>query len=252
MHAQVFVSDITDGFLLGPENVIGNPLLEAPHALKQVSFVKEQLENLKDEHTVVIEKLKAKRRLRKKNKRKLRLLQAENEIIREELSLVDQINLAWNKIWLPKEILDVKTKYPDKCFLIGTSLGQYDLDELNFTPIKSDKDIDGQLAFDIISSGKKKTWVKKGRDVNCVSSNPKDCLVWCLEDVESYICYDMRHKPYDFVKCPDDSFTFDKSNLKCFKNIDTSTKGDIEKINVSIKESGELVSIFSWEAIDCK
>ncbi|WP_235292134.1 peptidoglycan-binding domain-containing protein [Portibacter lacus] len=32
-------------------------------------------------------------------------------------------------------------------------------------------------------------WVTKGRDVNCLSSNPEDCMVWCLVEIKAEEIY---------------------------------------------------------------
>ncbi len=42
----------------------------------------------------------------------------------------------------------------------------------------------------ILKTGKTK-WVKRKADRNCLSANPEDCLVWCLEEETIPMIYDI-------------------------------------------------------------
>lgn len=71
---------------------------------------------------------------------------------------------------------------PGKCYAKCLIPDQYE-EQSVVLPIYTGTDANVPLEKHILVEGRKQsTWVKKKADRNCLSSNPDDCLVWCLEE----------------------------------------------------------------------
>ena len=81
---------------------------------------------------------------------------------------------------------------PGKCYAKCLMPDQF-LERQVLLPIYFGTEASAPLEKHIIVEGRKQSaWVKKKVDKNCLSSNPDDCLVWCLEEKiieeESVMC----------------------------------------------------------------
>lgn len=77
---------------------------------------------------------------------------------------------------------------PGKCYAKCIVPNQYDLTErelLEYTGSDFENPLVDLIQFQ--SSPAISKWVKKKADNNCVSSDPDDCLVWCLEKFPAQI-----------------------------------------------------------------
>lgn len=98
-------------------------------------------------------------------------------------------------IYYPTDSLSNKTigdKMPNKpgsCYAKCFIPNKYETETLSYAKYTGDKNDDPNVEKIVVQEGVKTTrWVKKKADKNCLSSNPDDCLVWCLvEDVEDEI-----------------------------------------------------------------
>lgn len=96
-----------------------------------------------------------------------------------------------------------------------------------------------------------KKWVQKKTDTNCLSADPKDCLVWCLVEVPLNSKADVR-AANENTYCP---AKFEKAynEVDCEKEISVSrTLSAGKKLKLLDLTSDKEYLIESWEKISCE
>lgn len=68
-----------------------------------------------------------------------------------------------------------------KCIIPDDIFVNYD-EYAEFTGNVNEEDVELEV-IEIVIQEKSTKWVKKKADRNCLSADPNDCLVWCLEDI---------------------------------------------------------------------
>ncbi len=76
-----------------------------------------------------------------------------------------------------------------KCYakcLISNQYIEKENDYIVYTGNELDEDVDTEV-LELEIKPNRTEWVQERVDGNCVSSNPDDCLVWCLEEVQAEV-----------------------------------------------------------------
>ena len=100
-----------------------------------------------------------------------------------------------------------------------------------------------------ISSASTK-WVKRKADRNCISTDPNDCLVWCLIEVPAE--YGLAEESM-VLKCPDD-FQISSDKKYCFRAVSIINEyGSRKRLVIRDKNiPNREIKLKNYAITDCK
>lgn len=213
VNGQVFISEvIAEKLLLGPENITGNHVQIAIAWNKIILEFQDDLGQVAEENLASIAVLKQLKRLRRKDQQKRARLEEENLRIAEELILTEELLEQWDS-WAFK----ATRLGPTSESAVGVQCWELIVPDeetlVHEVAIKEAHVVTEFIPTEYIES--KREWIKKKADRNCLSSDPNDCLVWCLVEVKGglrFVDYEgITHEP---ETCPVD-FTYDGASQSC-------------------------------------
>lgn len=208
MNGQVLISKILDDqLLLGPQNVTVDIKISADHWTVAIENFQSEIKEIATQNLRSIQSLEQQKKQRRKDQRKLFRLQEEQTRIEEELNLAEELLLQW-MLW--------ETEEQPSAPIAEACLELISLEDTNAAlEIPSTQD---RFAWEIIPTEyiqPKREWVKKQADRNCQSSDPNDCMVWCLVEVKGGFRFvDLEGVAHQSETCPT-GFTYQKDRQLC-------------------------------------
>ena len=258
--AQTIFLENTNELIIGPENV--NWLLE-----DQVGYYVEQYELYHDtldlfikEYQVEISQIETKRKIRKKDHRRVAEINEYIKELEEEKIVLKQYISLWKD-------LEFKTDYSklnelassSKCYVLLCGEEKYGESEYEIVTVeKGDKvyweeitprnKLEFYVEKVIIREAEEK-WMKK-KIRGCESSDPDDCLVWCLIEVPEQFRNVTRQIG---SLCEIEGFENDPSQSRCFRAKEIISKMPIEsKIRAIDSKTKKELIITDYIEVECE
>jgi len=214
--AQVYVYGAHNNvILLGPENISKYDFLLSQSYIDELNSIKSELKNNGKENIFIDS-----------------LLNSWYEVIRIQESLLEASELIKR----------------GSCIEFETENSVFYSDELTIEVANLSGEIKYKEFFNVkINSGAK--WVKRKSTNNCLSPNPEDCMIWCLEESNKYIIEDFSGKEHFFETCPS-GFMYDEFNNHCYQKYTYLI--DNEKEVIVLKYNRKIIKPISWQLIECR
>lgn len=253
--SQIYVSVSNQyGFLFGPANISNDKALVAPFYIDYLGEIRIDVSNKLEEYKKLITDLEQKDKLKRKERRALRIAYRKIEEFDDDLIAVDSLLSLWKQIAMFQEsLIDASELIEEgKCIEFTTDKGTFNSKETKIEISESKDDIEFKeiMYFDHGSLGT--TWVKKKSSANCTSPDPNDCMILCLVTSKEFSFIDILGNNYNYDKCPDNfEYYFKKDNCERGKEYNQSND-IIEKINLVNIKNDEILVPLSWKLIECK
>lgn len=226
----------------------------AANYIAEFEPISEELQVLKAEEQLQVERLISKKSKTKTAETNLKQANAHIALIDFELGNLERLRQAWLESMREKEqrISMYNAIQQGACGNIETDAGIYPLGQIDLSIEEYYDEMKYFESIPIISVQKKSAWVKKKQDANCLSANPDDCLVWCLvESIESFTFLDDQGMEYTKNTCPT-GFTYDAPASECVRERTIEIAATPQKIvNIKRKSDGRLLNLIKWEALPC-
>ena len=243
--------------LIGPENVDS-------YYEEQIRYYQDYLDELKQEIKQMLEveqvaerKIRAKKKIRDKQKVRLAEIMDEIALLKLDLVYIDEFLLYWkeHETSLYQKTKEFSTSFDaNKCYKLffeGKELfsDKYEIIEKDLMEkIKWKEYTEYETYTSRVEVKPASTeWVKRKADRNCISSNPDDCMVWCLVEVPA------EYKTVTKKGCPQE-FNSSKDKFQCTNVCSTENRAKKRrKIVIQNKEypSKEL-RISDYSIVECK
>lgn len=235
----------------------------------QIDYYQEYYEELKLEVEEMIEDEKSiKKRIQAKKKIKRKdqvLLDETNErlsLLKEDLNFIDKFISLWNGYSnqggkLRKEF---EENYDlTACYLFETEYEKLEPHEYEITFEEIHQELSWKEVVDGIENYKKgerieiqpagTKWEKRKKP-NCHSSNPEDCVIWCM--IQTPAEYGIAEES-GVNKCPD-SFEISADEKYCYRTISIiNERESIKKLVIKDRDFPDReIKIKNYTVIDCK
>lgn len=252
--SQIYVSENNDyNFLFGPNNISCDKAILAPYYINYLSEIRTDLSSSVESKVKLIDELKQKDKLKRSEKRKLKKAFRIIDEMEDELFVVDSLMTLWTELAMFKESLidALELINEGECIEFSTNKGTFNSSEVRIEQSEFSEEIEYNEIIYFESGYIGSKWVKK-RSNNCLSSDPNDCLIWCMVESKGLKFTDMMENEYNYDNCPT-SFNYNRLKNTCERVKKYNTENDtLEKINVVSIKDNEILIPLSWRLIECK
>ncbi len=260
MMAQSDYLDRIDAFLIGPNNVDLMHNTQSEYYIEKYQLLKENISIERKENQEEILQLDKKKFNRKKTVEEIAYLKESIEILDAEIEKIDRYLNLWS-IWeQPEEnVLFLKSYDAKKCYQIdGQEFSyfptDYRIDTLGKgSHIYWNEKIDQVMLgfeFELVEvepAGSK--WVKKRAERNCLSADPNDCLVWCMQETPAV--YDTLVIQEAVLGCVD-GFNLEKGGEQCERTIISEDKVEAElQVKLMDDLTDREIRVKKFEIVKC-
>jgi len=180
--SQVFISEYFDGdIFVGPKNVmfINDQIKE-----HYVADLETEIGKL-DKHLIVADSLKIAKKKNRAERKRYRALKKNVKLAQAEKTFLKDLLSQWKNCAF--DPIDT-----DRIYCIYDSNGEV-IDQIVISPLQGS-------TYQICEFAESQlgplttVWEKVKSDKNCISSNPDDCMVWCLKEVQFHLITDAAGK----------------------------------------------------------
>ena len=256
VSAQVYLStSFEEVVLIGSENVSCKGKTVAANHLLEIDSLAGLLRSTLRENASELKDLKEKKKLNKKKEARLESLNNENTQISNELIVLNEFYRLWKTVYANHTLLGefyLATK-DGKCFEITTESGTYQPADYE---VKMEGNANGMLCNETIPIEEVELvtkWVKKKKDGPCLSADPNDCLVWCMEggpEAAKFIGY--NNIEYNLDNCPL-GFTYQHESSACIRAYEVIMKDNsVQPISLIRKSDYQPLVLRSWVETTCE
>jgi len=249
VNGQVYsIESLDKQIALGPDNISGVTPSVSAHYMIQIQNYKKALQDKMAGKISELEKLKAK----KKSKKERKEIEEVISFMTKEIIILSKLLKKWEDT--PNNLANQLQFYNEwrenPCHEITSASGTYSPEEYDVKLITGkNKGIFIETIHLVYIPGAEK-WVKKKTDRNCKSSNPDDCLVWCLVKTKgTYQVKGFKGITYPIEVIPNDYLYSEEAN---HYSRDNNYTDENPKIEVKLKSNQEIVNIQKWKIVDCK
>lgn len=234
--------------IVGPENVDIIFSEQVNFYVEEYNSMIFQLEDLQNVHRKKLDKMENRKKKRYREKIQIQqerealvLIEMEKEIIEEYLFLWKELETGNNEIVFGMVYNDsICYNFFSDAGIFSSKNCKIELDSrvtLEWKEVLPNDDFQEKQRKRIVEYAGKK-WIKKRADRNCISKDPKDCMVWCLvetpEEYEVEKYYDGL--PDDFQNSIDEGIFFrevaiDNSKEKKYRIFDLSKNIELSLID---------------------
>ncbi len=212
---------------------------------EQKEFYLEYYDNLSTQNQLDQEKLinekaliSKRKRLRSKDIRAIQSIESELDSLIQQSKLILENTSMWANINYNQD-KNEELFLSSNCYDINTTRGIFSPEEYSVDEISVSNSItwsEHVKTYNHISqideSSNNQKWVKK-KPKNCVSSDPDDCLVWCL------------------ITCPLE-FEYNTDNQICSRHIVVDNiKSTYQKIEVVLLSTNQELIVIDFREIEC-
>jgi len=255
-NSQIYISELVNNeVIFCPNNMTENEIIVASFYIELMNDIKFELEDMVYSEENVIQELKGKERLKRREKTELKNAIAAKQLAGFEISRIDSIKNLWNDLLIfEKSLVEASDLIKSgKCIEFTTETGTFHSDELKIEIKKYEEGVERKESFPVEFEVASTQWVKKKTDKTCLSANPDDCLVWCLTEVsKGYKFKDITGKEYKYEDCPD-GLEYDDDNSECYRDIIFDEEyAALEFAPLIDNKSQEKLKVIDWKIVECK
>ncbi len=256
VSAQHAFLESTNEVVVGPKQVSWVVEAQVPYYIELYTSFKDNLYLFIEDYKTEINTTQAQGKLKRKNRNQIKLLEGYIEETKEEIEILDFYIELWKQVKLnnnPEDVLELAGAVD--CFHIHSEDRIYEETEYELLlPIE-----DNMIYWEeIIPKGvatingndeneNRVKWVKVKSDKNCLSRDPKDCLVWCL------IPEDPSKAEQYLSKLPCDLSSFTSDGINCVRKrmLQLPSNSGMNFLLVNAKTQKEII-ISKLERVDCQ
>lgn len=249
--------------LIRPDNVDSYFEHQSIYYQDTYKGLKAQVEEMIDEEKSIKKRIQGKKKIKRKDQVVLDEVNERLSFLQEDLAFIKEYISLWKsyKNFDGKIREEFQANYDvNKCYLIKTEIEELKPYEYKIEVEELTEEINWKEMVDGLESYKKgeriliqsdtTRWVKRKADRNCLSTDPNDCLVWCLIRVPAE--YEVAQES-GVLKCPD-NFKVSPDKKYCYRKVSIiNEKGKTKKLVIKDKDfpDKELI-IKNYSVIDCK
>ena len=244
--------------LIGPDNVSSYHEKQSDYYINGYNEIIDALDKEVLEMKVSIDSLKKEKSIFKKKKNQNYIEEIEQTIL--EITFEQEAITRFMNYWKEFKINPSNATFFEEydasnCYEITSSNYVYSPSEyqilkrenqhISWNEIISFESLSEEVREVVIPASTK--WVKKKADNGCISTNPEDCMVWCL--VETPAQY--AEVIYESSQCPK-SFEKTESGKYCSHAITTNiVSSNNSAFQIVKKKDGTAINIVGYREVNC-
>ncbi len=202
--------------------------------------------------------IKLNEKIRNKDRREISDLEEVKRDIKSDLEIVDYYLLSWLGFEISDKQIEFHNHYDlNKCYDLTTKSSFYSPEDYRVDFVDS-----SQLLFwfevlpvtvikqktEQYSEGTTTKWVKKKAERNCLSSDPNDCLVWCLVEIPAQT--KTRVVQEGGLYCPD-GFETNTATSKCTKLIEVENRQNRLRWSFISHKTNKQLNVIDYREVSC-
>ena len=187
-----FLETLND-VLIGPQNVDHFYPEQVVYYTKKYNTMIKYIDELIVNHRYELEQMEEDKKKKLWNQNEINQKKEIIEVLEVDKEIIDDFIMLWSELVLGSRGKDFAKVYNEsKCYSffanyknISSQDCRIELDEREYFEWEEfmwQKDFEEKQHLQIIQPGGTK-WIKKRANRNCLSSDPNDCMVWCLVEI---------------------------------------------------------------------
>lgn len=248
-----FLETLND-ILIGPQNVNQFYPEQVEFYTKRYNKVTGYIDELINNHQVEIQEMEKAEKKKIWNRGRIKQKKEIIETLEIDKEIIEDYIMLWSGLVLGNREKDFSKEYDEaNCYSffanyknISSQDCRIELDEREFLEWEEfiwQKEIEKKQHRQIIQPAGTR-WIKKRVDINCLSNDPKDCMVWCLVEIpdEYQVIHYYEDAPEDFQVSEDRGVFYRNFSLENSKE---------KKYRIfTLRENTEL-NILDFKVIKC-
>lgn len=246
LFAQSIYLEDLDDYLVMPDDLNLSFQEQSDFYIKKYNSFLDYFQKELNEYQAEIKRLKEKKRLSKKKKKYLQDLEDDITYWEAKIDTVGIYLDTWELFEEPSLREDLREDiHSGNCYDFYTDGKVYSSSEIELKNYADSNVIEWEERLPCRVKTRSKVvgqkWEKRRADKNCTSSNPEDCLVWCLVEKKEEEEYEACSKGFDL----------EEETSTCVRVQSLSVEKRHNRLKMIVIKTGKEIEVLEYKQVSC-